>query len=169
MENSSSNNEPTSLKQSLDNLTIVRLLEELRAEIEFIKDELHINAAGPCSHCGRKWFTSSQTGRVTACNVCNDILCPTHMRPRCGSCGWRSCNKHWHVCEYCHSSGGSCYNCLKTCSLCNLVYCYASNFCCNEAGCDNCPKCYPVKCYNSNVYCSEHYDSEITFTQNITL
>lgn len=157
----------TPLRQSYDNATIVRLIEEIRAELEFIKDTLHINAAGPCSQCGRKWFTSSQTGRVTACAICNKILCPSHMKPRCGNCKWRCCTSHWHICDICQPSGGSCTNCLKTCKLCGLVYCYASSACCNEAGCDNCPKCFPVKNYTSDMpyvcadYCSEHYTSEV--------
>lgn len=169
MENSTSpSKSATSLCQPYDNTTIARIIEEIRAELEFIKDTLHINSAGPCSQCGRKWFTSSQTGRVAACAVCNKTLCPTHMRPKCPNCKWRCCDEHWHVCDACRTSGGSCTNCLKTCQSCGNVYCYAANGCCTELGCDNCPKCFPVKNYtNTNEpylsadYCSEHYSSEI--------
>lgn len=86
------NKQNTNQPQLHSNATIKRLLEEIKAELEFIKDQLHINGAGPCSYCGRKWFVSSQTKPVTSCAICNKTLCHTHMWPRCNNCNGSCCN-----------------------------------------------------------------------------
>jgi hypothetical protein len=160
MENTSSSSTDTHPKQYYDNASIIRLIEEIRTELEFIKDTLHINGAGPCVQCGRKWFKTSQTIGSIACAICNKLVCPLHMRAKCNNCKWRYCEDHRHICNACKSTGGFCTNCLKTCQKCGLIYCYALNVCCYELGCDNCPECFPVEKYSSLEYCSEHYPSE---------
>lgn len=138
---------------------ILRIIEELQRELKFIREELHINSAGPCTRCGRMWLTSPRTGRVTACAVCNVTLCPSDMKPRCSHCKWRCCDQHWHSCQDCVESGGTCVQCLQKCDKCGLEYCYAMNHCDNDT-CINCPNCWPVKpCVKDGAkveYCAQH-------------
>jgi hypothetical protein len=90
---------------SLSNGALLRIIEEMRAELEFIKSELHINTTGPCSGCDRKWFVASSSRGHSSCSICGITLCPTCIRVQCNECKNRCCDDHF--------KDGYCTDCIN--------------------------------------------------------
>jgi len=138
--------------EKMDHSALIKILEEIKEELAFIRSELHINAAGPCTKCHRKWWTSNTTGRLTGCSICSKTLCPTCIKPRCSLCKYRCCEDHRHKCDLCD---GYCTNCLIKCSICGDTCRKTHTTLCSYKFCTNCPKHNDTK-----LFCKEHLPLE---------
>lgn len=146
--------------EKVDHAALLKILKEIREELAFIRSELHINAAGPCNKCHRKWWTPNTTG----CSVCNKTLCPTCIKPRCSLCNYKCCDDHRHKCDLCD---GYCTNCLIKCSICGYTCRKAHTSVCSYQFCTNCPIHVGLGLYtdseskNVQLYCKEHSPLEL--------
>lgn len=159
---------PKNLKK-MDNNSLAKIIDEIRAELDFIKGELHINTAGPCQRCNRRWFVSqSNRAMYRECDICNIKLCPTCINGKCNSCKKRCCDEHYHKCLNCD---GYCSQCLLNCDQCG-TFCPELNKCTysfdndDNEWCHSCPVCdpvMPVDIYGGIVhsYCSKHTNVDI--------
>lgn len=141
---------------SHDHSALLKILAEIKEELAFIRSELDINAAGPCSKCNRKWWTSNRTGRLTGCSVCSKTLCPTCIKPRCSLCGYKCCDTHRHKCDKCD---GYCTNCLIKCTICGDTCRNAHTTKCANMFCTSCPIHTELVEYNDDgiiMFCKDH-------------
>lgn len=144
---------------SHDHAALLKIIQEIKEELAFIRSELHINAAGPCSNCHRKWWTSQTTGRFTGCVVCSKTLCPTCIKPRCSLCKYKCCDAHRHKCNLCE---GYCTNCLIKCAICGDTCRKTHQALCSYQYCTNCPEHVELgletdpETGNIQLYCKEH-------------
>jgi len=145
-------------KCSFDNIALLKIIEEIKEELAFIREEFYINISGPCSKCNRRWFTSPRTGQPTPCAVCNEGLCPTCPKSKCSGCTTKVCPEHYHKCEFCR---GFCTECMISCEICGNVCRNIAGNRCDYLHCTSCPKHSPLNAIGDNLYlCKDHYPIE---------
>ena len=124
---------------------IVKTLDQMKLELEFIRNLLHMRYEGPCEKCGKKFLVCNKSSYYYSyplhhtCAICNIILCLDCINTRCIDCKNRCCDDHYHSCEKCEGLCNKCHmgeehggDCTKyddesessviacSCSTCNI-------------------------------------------------
>lgn len=149
--------------QAHDNGTLLKIIEEIKEELTFIKEELRINIAGPCKICSRRWCISPRTGKKALCTICGITVCPTCPKMKCYRCGFKVCLEHYHTCDFCD---GFCTNCIVDCEFCGKICRTVAGNMCEYPHCTSCPKHSPLNAIDDNIFlCRVHYPIETELLQ----